>query len=224
MRSTAGLRGGARRLAFAALGTRGNAVCISPKDGTSFTPPWQAIAAVTAAGMCASSLTSNRKKQLPASNVKCEAATEKPVSVVAASRDLAEAIEESLAKVQEAEGTDPGERVKCFGPLIGKQQAILAKHGLKSFKDYASKLDLATVEEKKDPEMKRLALAEQNWRSVLAQLEEDANTDLTPKLEVGDASPGFDLLEARSDGYVSLANLLAEGPSCIIMVWLRHFG
>jgi len=221
-----GLRGGACRNTIAIVEKRGNAYNILPNSYRKCAPPWQTLAAAAAVGVCVTTISDRRTSLQAARSTKCEVASESgsSVSIVGISRDLSEAIEEASARVKAAASQAPGDRVKCFAPLIEKQRAILAAHGLKSFKDVAAKFELATAQEKEDPEVKRLALAEDSWRATLSSLEADANTDLTARLQIGDANPGFDLLEARSGSKVSLASLQAEGPSCIILVWLRHFG
>lgn len=202
------------------------------RDGSGASDSWCLLGATTALAVVVAATAAEQRRQrrqkgtaLSAGEVAQPNSSSEVLTGVATK--LAEAIEEALAKV-EGSSEAPDIRVKYLGPLIEKQRVVLEAHGIKSFKDYESEKELFAAGGEVDHALTaanaRLSRAEQKWRSVLNGLEGDANTDMQPKLKIGDPGPAFELLEAESGKMVSLADLLEEGPSCIIIVWLRHFG
>lgn len=134
---------------------------------------------------------------------------------------LADAIADVVEKVKSSDAK-PDDRAKFFGPLIGRQHAVLEASGIATFAEF----ELAArtvVGPAVTAATKRLELVEGEWRGILDRVEADANHDVKPHLIIGEFAPHFSLLEA-SGGRVSLADLLAEGPSSVLFVFNRHFG
>lgn len=146
-------------------------------------------------------------------------------AVSAAATALAQRVEEALAKV-EGSDKDPGERVKLLGPLIEAQRAALDGAGFESFAAYEAAVQALQPGGAPEAESAtaRLARAEARWASLLGGLEEQANCDLSMPLRSGDAAPPMDLVEAKSGAKVSLPELLSEGPSSVLLLFMRHFG
>jgi len=142
--------------------------------------------------------------------------------LAAVATELSCVVKDVVTQVEQST-EEPGLRVKKLGPLIERQRAVLAAHGVKSFKEYDSLLASAS-----DAEVlaacQRLEKEQEKWSSVLAGLEAGANLNCAQPLKLGEAGPEFRLLEAASGSMVSLSQLLSEGPSCVVLVWLRHFG
>lgn len=65
--------------------------------------------------------------------------------------------------------------------------------------------------------------AEERWKHILQGLEAEANTELKTPLRIGQPGPDF-RLQSSFGKPISLGDLLAQGPSSVLLIWLRHFG
>jgi len=139
-----------------------------------------------------------------------------------AAADAAEAIAANIDAVIQrlAQSTSAvDERVKLFASLIESRRAALDAAGVAS----SAALEAGLLADKAAGAKARLALAEERWKQELGKLEAAANSATQVPLKIGDRAPDFKLLEA-SGSTVSLGDLLSQGASSVLLVFLRHFG
>lgn len=139
-------------------------------------------------------------------------------SAAAAAEAIASNIDAVLQRVAESSSA-VDKRVLLFAPLIESRRAALDAAGVES----SVVLEAGLRADKATEAKERLATAEARWKQELGKLEAAANTTTQVALKIGDRGPDFRLLEA-SGSAVSLGDLLSQGASSILLVWLRHFG
>lgn len=137
------------------------------------------------------------------------------------------AIEGALDKIEASDSEAEG-KVKLLAPLIEEQRAALAlleEDSITTFGDFQAAADEAVKAEDLGvtEAMGRLRGVEEKWRGVLAGLETDANKATAPALQIGDKAPEMDLMSSKGSD-VNLEDILAQKPSAVVLVWLRHFG
>ncbi|CAJ1330279.1 unnamed protein product [Effrenium voratum] len=136
---------------------------------------------------------------------------------VHAAHCIADAIIAVLEQIQASPDTSS---VKRLGRLIEDQRRALALCGFHSFAAFEAALDAASGDHVAEAR-KRLQGAEAAWRELLAANE--ASFGSISRLAVGDPAPKLEL-PASTGQRISLQEILANSPSGVLMVWLRHFG
>eukprot|EP00929_Paragymnodinium_shiwhaense_P105535 TRINITY_DN70593_c0_g1_i1.p3 TRINITY_DN70593_c0_g1~~TRINITY_DN70593_c0_g1_i1.p3 ORF type:complete len:151 (+),score=27.38 TRINITY_DN70593_c0_g1_i1:72-524(+) len=142
-------------------------------------------------------------------------------SIVLVATKVTEHIHAALDSVTSSTD-EPAARAKLFAPLIEQRRAALEEGGFASSVQYADALGQSTDAGARAAAA-RLQLAEEDWRSVLSDIDADANQGVQPQLSLGDLAPEF-RLNSTQNGPVALRDLLAQNPSGVLLVFMRHRG